>query len=210
PRWVYPTGAEVQQLTLRSPKKRPRWVYPTGAEVQWLISCIPHSPDSGTIRGNRNTHLKNKFAYPTRLSIIEIKRGSISYLIQLRLASYASVRGDTMEIRLKISLANDKGETFMGIGLVWLLREIDRRGSINRASKALDLSYSKALKIINHLEENLGRKLLIRKHGGYDRGGAELTPFGRKFIKKYDLMQSSIKESAGKDFSRFRDDINKT
>jgi molybdate transport system regulatory protein len=108
-----------------------------------------------------------------------------------------------MQIQLKISLANDRGETFMGIGLVWLLRAIDEAGSISHASKEMNLSYAKALKIINRLEDNLGRKLLIRKHGGCDRGGTELTPFGRTFIEKFDLMQSSIKESAEKEFSLF-------
>lgn len=112
-----------------------------------------------------------------------------------------------MQIQLKISLANNRDETFMGIGLVWLLRAIDQSGSISQASREMNLSYVKALKIINRLEGNLGRKLLIRKHGGCDRGGAELTPFGRKFIEKYDLMQSSIKESAEKEFALFLRDM---
>jgi len=112
-----------------------------------------------------------------------------------------------MQIKLKISLANDRNETFMGIGLVWLLRAIDESGSISQASKEMRLSYAKALKIINRLEENLDRKLLIRKHGGCDRGGAELTPAGRKFIEKYDLLQSSIKDSAEKEFSLFLHDL---
>jgi len=115
-----------------------------------------------------------------------------------------------MEIQLKISLANDRDETFMGIGLVWLLRAVDESGSISRASKEMNLSYAKALKIINRLEENLGQKLLIRKHGGCDRGGAELTPFGQKFIAKYDRLQSAIKKSAKKEFSLFRRDLERT
>ena len=115
-----------------------------------------------------------------------------------------------MKIQLKISIANDRDETFMGIGLVWLLRKIDRCGSINQASKEMDLSYSKALKIINRLEENLGKKLLIRRHGGWERGGAELTPFGKMFINEYDRMQSAVKQSAKKEFSRFRRNIDRT
>lgn len=77
-----------------------------------------------------------------------------------------------MQIRLKISLVNDRGETFMGIGLIWLLRTIEDSGSISQASKEMNLSYVKALKIINRLEENLGDKLLVRTHGGSDRGGS--------------------------------------
>ena len=95
----------------------------------------------------------------------------------------------------------------MGIGLVWLLREIDRRGSIRRASEKMGLSYAKALKIINRLEKHLGRKLLIRKRGGCDRGGAEMTPFGRTFIDEYDRMQAAVKNAAEKEFTRFRQRI---
>ena len=108
-----------------------------------------------------------------------------------------------MQIRVKINLANDRGETFMGIGLIWLLREIDRSGSINRACKTMNLSYAKALKIINRLEDNLGTIILVRKRGGCNGGGAELTPFGRKFIADYDRLQSSIKHSAEKELSIF-------
>ncbi|MDP8215180.1 MAG: LysR family transcriptional regulator, partial [Candidatus Euphemobacter frigidus] len=72
------------------------------------------------------------------------------------------------------------------------------------ASKEMDLSYSKALKIINRLEENLDQKLLIRKHGGCDRGGAALTPFGRTFIKEYDRMQQAIKHLAEEQFAVFQ------
>jgi len=74
----------------------------------------------------------------------------------------------------------------------------------------MNLSYAKALKIINRLEENLGNKLLIRKHGGCARGGAELTTFGRKFIEKYDRMQSAIKEAAEKEFSLFLRELDRT
>ncbi|MFH1038339.1 MAG: LysR family transcriptional regulator [PVC group bacterium] len=112
-----------------------------------------------------------------------------------------------MRIHLKISLASERGEPFMGIGLVWLLREVAARGSISRASEEMGLSYSKALKIVNRLEKNLGRKLLIRKHGGCDRGGASLTPFGKKFIDEYDRMQAAVKNAAEKEFTRFRQRI---
>lgn len=108
-----------------------------------------------------------------------------------------------MQIKIKIRLANDQGETFMGIGLSRLLRMIEESGSISQASKEMNLSYAKALKIINRLEENLGEKLLLRTHGGSDRGGAELTPFGLQFIEDFDRLQFSIKQTAEKEFNLF-------
>ena len=108
-----------------------------------------------------------------------------------------------MKLRLKISIANEEGEGFMGIGLVWLLRRINKFGSISLAAQDMNMSYVKALKILNRLEENLGRKILIRKRGGSNRGGAELTPFAAKFIEEYDRFQRKIKLFSDQEFTKF-------
>jgi len=109
-----------------------------------------------------------------------------------------------MKVRIKISIVNEAGKGFMGIGLIWLLRRIKEFKSINRAARDMDLSYAKALKILNRLEENLGRKILKRKRGGRERGGADLTPFGERFIEEYDRFQGDIKNYSEKRFSEFR------
>jgi molybdate transport system regulatory protein len=109
-----------------------------------------------------------------------------------------------MKLRLKISITDKEGEGYMGIGLVWLLLRIKKFKSINRAARDMNLSYAKALKILNRLEENLGRKILIRKRGGRERGGAELTPFAERFIEEYDRFQADIKKYSEKRFSEFK------
>ena len=91
----------------------------------------------------------------------------------------------------------------MGIGLVWLLRRIKKFKSIRRAAADMGLSYVKALKILNRLEEKLGRKILIRKRGGSKRGGAELTSYGECFVREYDRFQKKIRTYAEKHFEKF-------
>jgi len=108
-----------------------------------------------------------------------------------------------MKIIVKISIANSKGEPFMGIGLVWLLERIKKFKSINSAAKDMDLSYAKAMKMLNSLEKNLGRDVIVRKQGGNDRVGAEVTQYGEEYIKKYDEFQKNIKRFAEKEFSKF-------
>lgn len=108
-----------------------------------------------------------------------------------------------MKIKLKISILNDEDESFMGIGLVWLLQGIKKYNSINSAAKEMNMSYAKAMKILNKLEENLEQNVIIRKHGGNDRTGAELTPFGEMYIKKYDAFQKKIKKYAEGEFKKF-------
>ncbi len=103
-----------------------------------------------------------------------------------------------------MSVVNARGEGFMGIGLVWLLRLIKEFKSIHRAAAEMELSYVKALKIINRLEENLGRKVVIRKRGGATRGGAEVTPFAERYIEEYDRFLSALNAHAAKAFRRSR------
>ncbi len=110
-----------------------------------------------------------------------------------------------MKPKVKISLVNKENEGFMGIGLVWLLKRIEEFKSINRAAKDMNLSYAKALKILNRLEENLGRPILVRKKGGKERGGTELTPFARKFIREYEKFNNNVTDYARKRFLTFHE-----
>ena len=109
-----------------------------------------------------------------------------------------------MKLKVKISITDDLDEEFMGIGLVWLLQRIKQFKSIQQAARDMGLSYVKALKIINRLEDNLGQKILIRKRGGQERGGAELTPFAEEFIEEYNRFQKDIKKYSQMRFSNFQ------
>ena len=109
-----------------------------------------------------------------------------------------------MKIRLRASIVNARDEGFMGIGLVWLLRRIDQFHSIHRAAADMKLSYVKALKILNRLEDNLGRQVVIRSRGGRAGGGAELTPFAEHYIKEYERFLSELTAHAEKKFRACR------
>jgi molybdate transport system regulatory protein len=108
-----------------------------------------------------------------------------------------------MKIKLKIIIENDQNEPFMGIGLVWLLEGIKKFKSINSAAKDMNMSYAKAIKILNWLEKNLGEKVILRKRGGNERYGAELTSFGETYIKKFTGFQNKIKQYAEKEFKKY-------
>ena len=110
---------------------------------------------------------------------------------------------DGITPHIKLSLRNDEGESFMGIGLVWLLERVDRLKSIRKAAEDMKMSYMKAIKIINRLEENLGEKLLIRTIGGNTKGGSELTPFARKFLIAYKDWNSRLEKAVETGFREF-------
>jgi molybdate transport system regulatory protein len=112
-----------------------------------------------------------------------------------------------MKLKLKVNLENGEGEPFMGIGLVWLLREIDACHSIHEAAERLDLSYVKALKILNRLEANVPEPVLLRRRGGHERGGAELTEYGQALVTTYDAMQGRLKACGEQEFMRFKREL---
>ncbi len=112
-----------------------------------------------------------------------------------------------MELNIKIYLADDEGEKFMGIGVLWLLEEIGKEGSLKKASEKLSLSYSKSYHMIKNAEEKLGMILLDRKKGGIERTGASLTPFALKFISLYRDFQGKVKELAKEPYEAFSMDL---
>ena len=115
-----------------------------------------------------------------------------------------------MEIRTKVSIVNEDGEPFMGPGLLRLLRGIERHKSINKASKEMQLSYVKALNMLNRLEKHVGESVLIRTRGGKNRGGTELTPFGKRYIREYDALEKQLRIKADEEFGRFNQRIKDT
>ena len=82
-----------------------------------------------------------------------------------------------------------------------LFKAIDRLGSINKAAKDINLSNRKALSYIQIMEQRLGKKLVVRKTGGLNGGGAALTKAARDFIKKYELLESGVNEMLDKKFA---------
>ena len=109
-----------------------------------------------------------------------------------------------MQIRAKINLVDDRGEPFMGPGVLSVLERIKQHRSINRAAGEMGLSYVKALNMLNRLETDLGKRVLIRKRGGNDRGGSELTPLGEKLVVEYGRLEKRVRSHVEKEFRIFQ------
>jgi molybdate transport system regulatory protein len=105
-----------------------------------------------------------------------------------------------INIRSKIWL-EIQGETVFGSGRRALLDEIDRRGSINKAAKATNISFRKALSYIQSMESRLGAVLVLRQAGGRNGGGASLTDDARNLLEKYRRLESGVNELLDKKFS---------
>lgn len=93
---------------------------------------------------------------------------------------------------LMIRLANEK--IFFGPGVVTLLNLTKELESLNAAAKKMNLSYSKANKMIKSTEAALNFKLLDRKIGGPNGGGSTLTPECIDFLKSFTDYENELKK----------------
>ncbi len=108
-----------------------------------------------------------------------------------------------MKLHVKIALANDADEEFMGPGVCQLLAGIARTGSMRQAARDMDLSYVKALRILNRMERELNRPLLVRSKGGATRGSTELTPDARRLLRSFAALRRKVERTAAVAFGRF-------
>lgn len=90
----------------------------------------------------------------------------------------------------------------MGLGPAWLLRGVEKSGSLSAAAREMDMSYSKAHKLVKKLEAALGKPVLAVTRGGSGRGGAALTAPGRKFLERYEALDAAVRREAEKLFRR--------
>ncbi len=105
-------------------------------------------------------------------------------------------------LKVKISIADENNRGFFGIGIVWLLEEVEKTGSIKQAANNLKMSYSKAHKILKRVEDKTGKALLKKTRGGIERGGSQLTDYAKNLINNYKSFQKKIKDFAIEEFEK--------
>ena len=83
-----------------------------------------------------------------------------------------------MKPALRVMLCDDAGERFFGEGPCRLLHLIEETGSLRSAAAQMGLSYSKALRLVQHAEKELGFALTCKTIGGGGGGGGNPPPAG--------------------------------
>lgn len=76
--------------------------------------------------------------------------------------------------------------------LFLLLENIGKEGSISKAATDMKVSYRYAWGLINDAEEFLDVKLLNKKIGGPDGGGATLTKEGKDMLGHYQVIRDAV------------------
>jgi molybdate transport system regulatory protein len=107
-----------------------------------------------------------------------------------------------MDVDVKLRVRNRRGEAFLGPGPAALLQSVDAAGSIHGAAKRMDMSYAKALRLVNEIESNTGRKIVVRRTGGPGGGGSTLTPFARELLRAFEALRARVESFAQEEFTR--------
>lgn len=89
----------------------------------------------------------------------------------------------------------EENEKFFGEGPCRLLHGIERTGSLRAAAMEMNMSYSKAIALINRAEKALKFPLTEKKIGGKGGGGSHLTPEAKEFLKRYEAYREECYEA---------------
>ena len=105
-----------------------------------------------------------------------------------------------MKVVCKIWLDHN-GKAF-GEGPYALLKGVEKTNSLHEAAHQMNMSYSKAWKLIQMVEKRLGITFLDKQVGGLSGGGSRVTPEGKEFLRRYDRFESDAKKVIAKTYQK--------
>lgn len=97
-----------------------------------------------------------------------------------------------LPVRACVKLTLCTEDKFFGPGVCELLEGIRETGSIQAAAAKMDMSYSKAWKILKRAEEEMGTALINRVSGGKNGGSSTLTEAGEKAVREFRSMEGKL------------------
>jgi molybdate transport system regulatory protein len=98
-----------------------------------------------------------------------------------------------LKIKSKIWIETEQG-IVISEGRIQLLKLIDATGSLNKAAKAMNISYQKAWKLLDASNKASKQPLIETQIGGNKGGGTVLTPYGKSLVKSFEAINASCWE----------------
>jgi molybdate transport system regulatory protein len=102
-----------------------------------------------------------------------------------------------------VLMAPGEGKTFCGPGMINLLWEIEKTGSVRQACERMHMSYSKGWKLLRGLENWLRYPVTVRQQGGKGGGEAHLTAEGRDFLRRHQAFDKECQQAVQRVFERY-------
>lgn len=97
----------------------------------------------------------------------------------------------TAKLDIRVRLIS-RGERAFGPGKADLLEHIAAEGSISKAAKAMDMSYSRAWRLVDTMNAYFRKPLVESTAGGRRGGGAIVTPLGEEVLRLYRDLQKRV------------------
>lgn len=94
-------------------------------------------------------------------------------------------------------------EINFGKGVAQLLSLIAEKGSLSAAYRAMEMSSSKAWKILHRAEADLGFALVEGSSGGKYGGSTRLTKEGTELLRQYTLFEQDVQQYAQSSFKKY-------
>lgn len=82
------------------------------------------------------------------------------------------------------------GATFLGTGRIVLLERIHEHGSIAKAARSMKMSYKHAWDLVDAVNRQAKKPLVITSKGGKGGGGTRLTQTGEEAIRAFRALQA--------------------
>ncbi len=101
-----------------------------------------------------------------------------------------------MWIVTRLKIGNTK--PFLSVGPMELLEKIETFASIKKATEAMGMSYTKAMRILHTMEEELGFAVVVSEKGGHSRGNTQLTPRGKQVLAAFQEIYADVSAYAEK------------
>lgn len=111
---------------------------------------------------------------------------------------------DQPKLNVRIDLPN--GERF-GPGKAALLSALLRQRTIRGAADALNMSYPRALKLIEQMNRAFRAPVIETRHGGSAGGGSTVTALGRQVLSKYQAIVETAQKSNADALGQLMDDL---
>jgi len=106
-------------------------------------------------------------------------------------ASIKSILKNIQGIKVNGSLWLESADGhFFGPGPVELLERIADTGSISEAAKQMKMSYKKAWELVNRLNAETNKPVVIPKAGGEKGGGSTITEEAMELIKYHRQLRA--------------------
>lgn len=96
-----------------------------------------------------------------------------------------------------------RGERAFGPGKAELLERIAAEGSISKAAKAMEMSYSRAWQLVDAMNGAFRKPLVEASTGGRKGGGAVLTRTGEEVLDLFRRMEREIAATTDAYFPEF-------